>query len=108
MPLLLKTLHSTYNNPPGSVMLFSVAAPASSAIVSNIRFYNRGNTSATTTVLLKLSSTDSAPRTLAKVTTNVGASEILQLEITLGTGNILEASTAGGNLDFALFGVERV
>ena len=108
MPFIFRVLKSTPSMAIGSNNpLYTVGnSPTTSAIISNIRFYNASTASASAVLIFRPTSTSVLPSNFAKLAIPGTSSVSFNTELTLGQGNIIEASTSA-ILDVSVFGVER-
>ncbi len=107
MPFIFRILKAVQGLGAGAANpLYTVgAAPTTSAIISNVRFYNSGGVVGTASLVYK-SDSGATASTFAKVIIPTSSTAIFNSELTLSTNNILQAST-NVSLDVAVFGVER-
>jgi hypothetical protein len=107
MPFIYKILKQIQNQPVGSnIGIYTVGVAPSSAIVSNIRFYNGTVGPATVTVAIK-PTPGSAATNYAKIVCGPSASTVFSTELSLGPQNVVEVNTSGASLDIVAFGAER-
>ena len=106
MPFIFKTLGTPLTGASGLNTIYTVQAPATSAIVSNIRLYSAAGTNVDLYFLKDAAATPGVP--FARVSCGAAASGIFQGEITLSLGNIIKASSSAATYDVTAFGAERV
>ena len=107
MPFVYKILTQIQNQPVASnIGIYTVGVAPSSAIVSNIRFFN--STGVTASVVLAFRSVSSnAATNFARLNCPAGTSTVFNTELSLGSLNVIEVSTIGSVLDIVAFGVDR-
>ncbi|MBL9169698.1 MAG: hypothetical protein JNN07_18300 [Verrucomicrobiales bacterium] len=103
MPFILKTLGSL-SGVTGLQTIYTVQAPATSTIVSNIRCYSAGATNVDLYFLKDAAATPGVP--FARISCGAATPAIFPGEITLTLGNIIKASSTG-TYDLVAFGADR-
>ena len=86
--------------------VYTVLAPATSAIVSNVRFYNANATTATADVRVR--GTGGLVFMVEQVIVPANGQVVTTKELTLGLGEAIDISVANNPVDFLVSGVERV
>ncbi len=108
MPFIFRILKAAQGLGAGpNNALYTVgAAPTTSAIISNVRFYNTAAGTVTATLIIRPSAGAVNPSNFAKVVVPGTSVAVYNTEVTLGQGVVLEASMSA-SMDVNVFGVER-